>query len=106
MTQIGRPPTGAYVTIQHLDTGQIVSWSDGALTGDPELVAATRQVLDAHQGRTVTVGPDNLPVNPVTARGVAAAALYACTGRGMIRSASFAGPLGEPEPGAATGVTR
>lgn len=88
---MGRPSIdpSEYVTVQHLDTGATVSWADGSYTGDPELLEQTRAVAESHAGETIAVGAVLLPIDHQTARGIAAAALSACAGRGIIRSASF-----------------
>lgn len=74
------------VTVQHLDTKEIVSWADGIYQGDPGLVSLTQNIVS--EGEPIQLGPHTCPVSD-TARGVAAAALAACCGRGIITAASF-----------------
>lgn len=83
------------VTVQHLDTKEIVSWADGIYQGDPGLVSLTQNIVS--EGLPIQLGPHTCPVSD-TARGVAAAALAACCGRGLITSASFTS-LTPPHPG-------
>lgn len=104
MASPGRPPEGQYVTVQHLDTGAVLSWADGVFTGDRDLAAAARLALDAYTGETITIGTRALLVEPITARGVAPAMLRACTGRGIIRDASFTGSLSLPRDTPDTGT--
>lgn len=74
------------VTVQHLDTQEVVSWADGIYQGDPSLVQLTQATVEA--AVPVRIGTTILEVSD-TAEGVAAAALAACCGRGVITSASF-----------------
>lgn len=74
------------VTVQHLDTQEVVSWADGIYQGDPSLVQLTQATVEA--AVPVRIGATTLEVSD-TAEGVAAAALAACCGRGVITSASF-----------------
>lgn len=74
------------VTVQHLDTQEVVSWADGVYQGDPSLVQLTQATVEA--ALPVRIGTTTLDVSD-TAEGVAAAALAACCGRGVITSASF-----------------
>lgn len=83
------PTPGGHVTVQHLDTGEVVSWADGQYSGDRALRDSTRATAEAFDGSSLALASGVVPVDASTAQGVAAAALYACAGRGIIRTASF-----------------
>lgn len=85
MTQIGRPSSAAHptVTVRHVDTGQVLAWSEGSFSGDGGLGEVARRIHLA--GEPVRIDREMLPMTDGP-QGAAAAMLAACKGRGMLVS--------------------